>query len=103
MPRPALAYLATPQHVGDGWFQQWAERLRTFAVAHGFALTKIYVDDTATRGAGYLSLTSDLDSRIADVVITPNVSHLKRAGASERAVRERGAVVIEAEMLPVMP
>lgn len=103
MPRPALAYLAAPRHVGDGWPQHWVEKLRAFAVAHGFALTKIYVDDTATSGAGYLSLTSDLDSRIADVVITPSVSHLKRAGASERAVRELGAVVIEAEGSPVMP
>lgn len=98
MPQPALAYVAAPRHVGDGWLQTWVDRLRSYATTHGLSVTKVYVDDRTTHGAGYLGLTSDLDSGVAGVVITPNVSHLERCGASRHALRERGAAVLEVEI-----
>lgn len=105
MSRPAIAYVAAPRHIGneDGWLQQWVDRLRLFATAHGFALAKFYVDDQTTRRAGLLCLTSDLDANVADVVITPNMGHLNRSGADEAELRQRGAHVVEVESPPVLP
>lgn len=105
MPRPAIAYVAAPRHVGneDGWLQQWLDRLRLFAAAHGFAVTKFYVDDQTTGCAGLLCLTSDLDANVANIVITPNIGHLNRSGGDEGELRQRGARVVEVESPPVLP
>lgn len=103
MPRPAIAYLATPRHVRDGWLQQWLERVQSFAMGQGLLVTRVYVDDRTSCNAGLLSLTSDLDSRVADIVITPSERHLARGGASRQALRRHGAVVVEVESPQVLP
>jgi hypothetical protein len=103
MPRPAIAYLATPRHAPEGWLQQWLERLQSFATGQGLLVTRVYVDDPNSRRAGLLSLRSDLDSRVADVVITPSERHLARGGASRQALRRLGAVVVEIESPQVIP
>lgn len=108
--RPAIAFVSLPRHVRDGWLPAWLERLRRYAVSHGLAVTKIYVDDQTSNGSGYLGLTSDLDSRVADVVIVPSLSHLARTGTQLRsptvlqdALAQRGAVLHEVEAARVLP